>query len=399
MAAPLPLGCFFAYGLVAMSAWHQFAERPRSPDDDKNATRLGKTSWACWPIILRGLFACVIAATTLAVSRLAHADVFASLVGVSEYPSLSEPRQLLGPKADVREMRRFLIEVGIPVEHISVLADGVPESGQLPTRAAILALWRQQHARLRGGDTLLLYFAGHGAQQPQLSGTGYREPDGLDELFLPRDIGRWNANGVANAILDDEIGAHVDHLRDRGINVMAWFDMCHAGDSVRSTRSGQPKIRAVPNEELGVPPMSSVGRRAPSRLNRDAHRLLASPAESGRVIADRTMREGAGSRGFLLALYASRSHERTREEVLPSTAGKHREYRGVFTATTLGILHAELNAIRLGAPTSLSARTLMQRLKTSYLKSSGPPVTPYIEASPIQVAAEPLLRLLHASPR
>jgi len=320
--------------------------------------------------------------------------VYVALVGVSEYPNLPNSRQLLGPKSDVRELRRFLLAAGVPSTHVSVLADGLPESLQLPTRSAILDLWKQQQAHAQRGDTVLLYFAGHGAQQPQLMRSGFREPDGLDELFLPRDTGRWEDAGVVNAIVDDEIGAHIDRLREDGINVIAWFDSCHAGDSVRNSRNGTYRTRAVPAEDLGVPiglQQKAIHGNSPTKRalgmsanTKRSHTVRPKPATNG----------GISERGYLIALYASRPHERTREEVLPIGRGDHREYRGVFTATVLEVLRDDLVTSTSPGRQSLSAQDLIARVKATYLRKMRNNITPYYESDPPEAGQMPLLRLL-----
>ena len=43
--------------------------------------------------------------------------------------------------------------------------------------------------KVQRDDFVYLHLSGHGAQQPQAK-TG-NETDGLDEIFLPNDIGKW----------------------------------------------------------------------------------------------------------------------------------------------------------------------------------------------------------------
>ena len=47
---------------------------------------------------------------------------YALLVGVSDYPSLEQDYQLVGPKNDVILMQRVLLAKGFKLEHIKILA-------------------------------------------------------------------------------------------------------------------------------------------------------------------------------------------------------------------------------------------------------------------------------------
>src|SRR5262245_60802286 len=160
---------------------------------------------------------------------------YALLVGVSSYPSLGENLQLHGPKNDVVLMRALLQQKGFEARNVRVLADGVPGATD-PTNAAITGELKALAGRAARGDFVFLFFAGHGSQQPARSvGPQNPEPDGLDEMFLPRDIGRWSGTteSVQNAIIDDDLGAAIAAIRNRGAFVWAVFDTCHSGTITR----------------------------------------------------------------------------------------------------------------------------------------------------------------------
>ena len=84
-------------------------------------------------------------------------------------------------------------------------------------------------------DFVYLHFSGHGSQAPALNDE--TELDGLDELFLPVDIGPWNdtVGAVENALLDDEIGEMIGAIRAKGATVWAVFDSCHSGTATRAS--------------------------------------------------------------------------------------------------------------------------------------------------------------------
>ena len=97
--------------------------------------------------------------------------------------------------------------------------------------------WPTLPARSQRDDFVYLHLSGHGAQQPQAKAGN--ETDGLDEIFLPRDIDKWvnRDKGVPNALMDDEIGAALDAIRDKGAFIWAVFDCCHSGTATRGAES------------------------------------------------------------------------------------------------------------------------------------------------------------------
>jgi hypothetical protein len=193
--------------------------------------------------------------------QLSYAETSALLVGVSGYPSLPESRRLRGPANDVQIMRDALVRSGVPANRVRVLADGVAGSSALPTRQAILDAMRTLADQSKPDDWVIVYISGHGSQQPQPPGThAYTEPDGMDDIFLPYDIGRWDGSKMAvqGAILDDEIGLALASISRNGARVWAIFDTCHAGGMAKGlpakcAEEGCPVNRYVSPRTLGVP--------------------------------------------------------------------------------------------------------------------------------------------------
>lgn len=187
-------------------------------------------------------------------------EMRALIVGVSEYPSLAKNYQLEGPRNDVQRLRDILQQRGFAPRNIRLLADGVAGASGLPTRAAILAGLDELAAQSAKGDYVLLYFSGHGSQEPADRNTpeGREEPDGLFEIFLPRDIGKWDeaedGGKVQNALVDFEIRRAVDRIIDKGAFVWGVFDSCHSATLVRGADdSAEVRYRHITPEALGVP--------------------------------------------------------------------------------------------------------------------------------------------------
>lgn len=253
----------------------------------------------------------------------AVAETRALLVGVSGYPTLPRNMHLKGPLNDVQLMRVAIARQGIPDKNIQVLADGMPGS-PLPTRQNILQHIDAIRLASRPGDWAILYFSGHGSQQPQQNLHSYSEPDGRDEIFLPYDIGRWDGQigSVRNAIIDDEIGALLDGFTRAGVSVWAIFDTCHSGgmtkalpDSLETTA----RWRYVPPAELDVPVAADATNATPARRMGSLPQMRA-----------KTPFSDAGTpSGYAVSFYSARYNEPAPEEPIPAAPAK--QVHGVFT--------------------------------------------------------------------
>jgi len=231
----------------------------------------------------------------------------ALLVGVADYPGLPRRLWLYGPINDVALMRKTLVARGMQASDIRVLVSRAGPSDE-PTRANILLAMEQLKRHAQPGDRVVFYLSGHGSQQPQPVQRAGRplEPDGLDEVFLPADVDKWDGNGarafIPNALLDDEIGEWIDAMVDKGATVWGVFDTCHAAGMARA---GSARWRAVSGAELGLP-----APRAASPALRQVHGRT-----DGRVLA-----------------FAAGAHELTGEEwVRHSDRPGDLSVNGVFT--------------------------------------------------------------------
>ncbi|TDL22998.1 hypothetical protein BD410DRAFT_185542 [Rickenella mellea] len=140
----------------------------------------------------------------------------ALLIGI-EYGH--DPRIALdGPHDDVDELKRLLQDVYRWNENCFVVLkdDGTNEERQ-PTRDII----RKEIANLiddvEAGDTLFVYFAGHGTQVEDLDGD---EEDGKDEAIVTCD---------GYKILDDELFEILVKPLPIGCRLIALFDCCNSG--------------------------------------------------------------------------------------------------------------------------------------------------------------------------
>lgn len=247
---------------------------------------------------------------------------YALLIGANEYANLDPQYWLKGPANDVKLVATYLktaAPVPFAAENIEVLSDGI-EGVAHPTLGAIRTAFSELTGKVQPGDFVYLHFSGHGTQAPALHPE--EELDGLDEMFLPVDIGPWSdtTGTVQNGLVDDEIGQMLDGLRAKGADVWVVFDACHSGTATRAAPSGDEEVRTrqLAPAALGVP--SEAMEEAQTR---------AMPPSDPRAHAEAPVVSG-GKGGSLVAFFAAQTDEVTPEKRLPK--GKaDRVAQGVFT--------------------------------------------------------------------
>lgn len=182
---------------------------------------------------------------------------YALLVAATEYPNLPPNAKLVGPNNDADLVRDYLLSsapVKFEPENVVLLADGIESSGT-PARDVIRQKLDDLAAQVKPGDFVYLHFSGHGTQQPAMDPS--IEPDGLDEIFLPRDTGQWKdrTKGVPNALIDKEVRDHLNAIRNNGAFVWVVFDCCNSGTMTRAaglSDGGEVERRLLPSV-LGIP--------------------------------------------------------------------------------------------------------------------------------------------------
>ena len=199
--------------------------------------------------------------------QVVRAENYAFLVGASDYQRLPADCaeggggcDLRGPKNDISAMWDVLVANGFPKGNMIVLADHLQESAlktditatALPTRKQIMTRLKALAQKVERGDFVYIHFSGHGAMQPDQNGD---ETDGLDEVFLPIDIGKWDeeTQAVKNAIVDDELAVFLKVMTVKGVKVFAVFDQCNAGTVTRGVHDKDLRQRALSFSALGIP--------------------------------------------------------------------------------------------------------------------------------------------------
>jgi len=273
---------------------------------------------------------------------------YALLVGVTDYPSLSDDLQLDGPVNDIRAISKMLKQKGFESSNIQIYAELI-KGAKSPTKKHIMDGLASLAKKTNDNSFVYLQFSGHGSQQPAPKNSD--EADGRDEIFLPKDIGKWDdaLGKVKNAIVDNEVRDAVQKIRNTGASVWVVFDSCHSGTMAR----GLIKTRNVdPIKGLGIPER---------RFSLNTNRIISMRGKDNGK--DDTMMRGTFSsksniQGKMIAFYAAQSTETTPEMKLPRgvNATKQKSY-GLFT-------YALLKA--LGSSSHISYRQLSERIFQIY---------------------------------
>ena len=245
----------------------------------KTARRAGSRGRALCLLAMLGLFACAGA----------NAKNLALLIGVGKFqdPGLAS-EQLLGTAADIDGVQKTLTERwGFAPADVKVLRD------QDATRAAILGEIAALNGRSSAGDTVVIYFSGHGTSAN----------DNNNAFDLPYATGAWvpyDLDYASNATISKSlvVGRRdllplLKQLDTGGRWVVVVSDSCYSGQVVRSfgKTHSQTRYLRVRARDLGVssavtPP--STGPRPPPPPYPYQHVVLlsgASDSETGMDIS------------------------------------------------------------------------------------------------------------------
>ncbi|WP_316858926.1 caspase family protein [uncultured Cohaesibacter sp.] len=246
----------------------------------------------------------------------ASATTRALLVGASDYDNSFGIADLKGPANDIQLIKEMLDKRGI--DAVQMLLDTLGEDKK-PTKANIMAAFARLARESEAGDLVYIHLSGHGSRQPDLNGD---ETDGLDEIFLPSDVKKTpqGSQSVPNALVDDEIGAALDKIRDKGASVWLVMDSCHSGGGFRDV-SRFSASRNVDPETLGL----NLGELQASIGNEKGDEVTSGPEIEGR--------------GGILAFYAARSSEVAKEiDLSEGKAKDDRSWFGLFSSTLVKTL-------------------------------------------------------------
>ena len=245
-----------------------------------------------------GGFVTVAAAAGLALAATpARAEIAALVIGIDRYTKVNP---LQGAVNDARDIADAL--KGLGVKKLRLFIDGEAE------RSRIIAAWRQLIAETSPDSTLVLTFAGHGAQQPErVPGS---EADGMDEFLVLADFAP-RGPGTAQRLTDDEIAVLLKEAAPRRVIFVS--DSCHSGTMTRAfdDRAGMlgtraAKIDGVPidhieDDALPLPTRAALQAEAEEQPNVTFFAAVADHELAPEVMIDRKPR-GALSWAFANAL-------------------------------------------------------------------------------------------------
>lgn len=171
---------------------------------------------------------------------------YAILIGINKYPR----SPLRGCVNDVNNVV-FLCGKAKKDYKVMLLTD------EKATKKSIMLAFENTLKVLKDGDSLLIWFSGHGVQMPTINDNN--EIDGLDEAICPIDFAWTNET----AIRDNELSDFFSRI-PKGVEIVFVSDSCHSGDLQRAMTANmettakrmlpenQPFHASILNHELKV---------------------------------------------------------------------------------------------------------------------------------------------------
>jgi len=261
---------------------------------------------------------------SLLLSVAASASDAVLLIGVGEYQvkyftTLQGPKPtfLPGIDKDVAMMHQTALRLGFREDQITTL------SNETATLDAIRKALAKLIAAAGPGDRVLIYFSGHGAQVPDQS--PFDEKDGQDESLVPYDF-LQNASGLANVLVDDELGALLRQFKTT--NVLLILDSCHSGtadksftlNSAKSVSASQFVPKQLPTEWQVSPRSFTV-----SEANSGSSFTTATTNYLGLMAAQEDEFANATGQGSVMTVAVARAVEQAIQSNTPITVdGLHR---------------------------------------------------------------------------
>ncbi|WP_127754797.1 caspase family protein [Devosia sp. 1566] len=295
-------------------------------------------------MIFRVLLAIVLAALTSP----ALAERYAVLIGVADYEAMDD---LNGPGNDVELMLSVLPH--LQYSNVQVLTDAPIDGARRPSLENIENVFEVTLTAIKPGDSVMIYMSGHGTR---VSDENADEGDGFDETFLPIDAHYNNRGGIANALLDDDIGTFLDAIRSRGVDVWLIMDSCF---SASGARAPDPRLRGKDVPPAGEPArVSMTETTSTSELGEDA--------------------------GYLVAFYAAQAYERAWEYNFGPGPDGAPVWHGIFTTKLVD----RLKHGSAGVSYQQLYEGVLMDMADSGIVGDGTIQTPYIETAGLVDEAE-----------
>lgn len=187
------------------------------------------------------------------VAGTALAEVRALVIGIDAYQHITP---LKGAVSDAEDVAQALRHIGV--------TDLTLRLNQEVTRDRLEQDWRGMLARSHSGDTLVMSYAGHGAQEPER--VPGNEVDGKDEVLVLAGFAP-KGPGTGERLVDDELSQWFHQANDQGLDILFVADACHSGTLTRGVdpRAGGGRVRytayTITDDELdlAIPAPASGG--------------------------------------------------------------------------------------------------------------------------------------------
>jgi|CXWL01.1.fsa_nt_gi hypothetical protein len=153
-------------------------------------------------------------------------------------------------KAALRQAYRLDLDREVAGKCRSANSVSITLTDYCATKAAVFGAWDAQIDASQPGDTLILYFAGHGSRftEDQINDQASLH----NSTMMPTDARRPGAE-AATDILDREIREVINRATGKGVRVVTLFDSCNSGTV---TRDGDGENRTAPEIRVqGVRPV------------------------------------------------------------------------------------------------------------------------------------------------
>lgn|GEM_PF-885272 len=166
--------------------------------------------------------------------------------------------------------------------------------GKCATHDAILGMLQGLISVSQQGDTVLFYYAGHGAQieddtyQSQTSGFDAKT-SGVDDTILAWDSRGPNDPDFMKDIVDQELDVIIENaMHVQGANVITIFDSCHSGTADRDATPGGRHAPGVKVHGLRQP----IATRQPTIATVIGHRAHLAAAMDAETAFEKTFADG-----------------------------------------------------------------------------------------------------------
>lgn len=235
--------------------------------------------------------------------------LFTLLIGINKYHPTSAVTPLSGCQNDVQAVREFLLK------HFSTQGGGVLTLiNEQATRANVVAAFRDHLGQAGPGDTVLIYYSGHGSQNTTAVEFQSSTPDKREEgwvLYDSRLPGNYD-------LADKEIALLLETLGRRNPEIVVVADSCHSGSVTRSTEDFKGwKPRFIPGSKEPRPLESYLdGAYLQYRNQRDqlepprTRQILFSACANSEVAWESDEKCGVFTRALIEILDATKGHIR-----------------------------------------------------------------------------------------